>query len=60
MQGKDVFDTLTDTGTQMTINAQKTNCEYFPPEVNIAYETYKFRQAKQLAGETLDSYHTRL
>ncbi|KAK0148839.1 hypothetical protein N1851_010750 [Merluccius polli] len=28
--------------------------------IRNTYETYKFRQAKQLTGETLDSYHTRL
>ncbi len=34
--------------------------EYFEPQKNKLYEVYKFRQAKQQEGETLDQFHTRL
>ena len=33
---------------------------YFPPQTDIAYEVYNFRQTKQKEGESLDNYHTRL
>ena len=58
---QDIFDTLSDTGEAKDYKCAKDKLsEYFSPKINIAYETYKFRQAKQLAGETLDSYHVRL
>ena len=34
--------------------------DYFTPKQNTAYEVFKFRQATQNAGETIDSYYTRL
>lgn len=58
---QDVFDTLADTGEAKDYaKAKERLSEYFAPKINVTYETYKFRQAKQLAGESLDSYHTRL
>ena len=33
---------------------------YFTPKQNSTYEIYKFRQAKQTRGETIDEFHTRL
>lgn len=33
---------------------------HFTPKRNIAYEVLKFRAAKQLNSESLDSFHTRL
>lgn len=58
---QDIFDTLEDTGEAKDYEkATKALSEYFSPQTNTEYETYKFRQAKQLTGETLDSYHVRL
>lgn len=34
--------------------------DYFTPKANTSYEVFKFRQAKQNAGEAIDSYYTRL
>ncbi|XP_028418333.1 uncharacterized protein K02A2.6-like [Dendronephthya gigantea] len=34
--------------------------EYFSPKKNIEYEVHVFRQAKQMSGETMDGFHTRL
>ena len=34
--------------------------EYFRPQCNEEYEIFKFRQAEQMAAETLDQYNTRL
>ena len=59
--GQDVFDTLLDTGEPKDVEIVVNNLsEYFTPKVNVAYETYKFSQVQQRAGETLDCYHTRL
>ena len=33
---------------------------YFSPKKNIEYEVDMFRQAKQLSGETMGRFHTRL
>ena len=33
---------------------------YFEPDKNKIYQTYMFRQAKQMPSETVDQYHTRL
>ena len=58
---QDIFDTLSDTGEAKNYKCARDKLsEYFSPKINIAYETYKFRLAQQLAGETLDSYHVRL
>ncbi|KAK9722028.1 hypothetical protein QE152_g19854 [Popillia japonica] len=33
---------------------------YFEAKVNIDFETFKFRDAKQMSDETIDQYYTRL
>ncbi|KAK9709356.1 hypothetical protein QE152_g26685 [Popillia japonica] len=33
---------------------------YFEPKVNIDFETFRFRDAKQMSDETIDQYYTRL
>ena len=33
---------------------------YFSPKKNIEYEVHMFRQVKQMSGETIDRFHTRL
>ena len=57
----DIFETLTDTGESDDFDKA---CEklkaYFSPKKNIEYEVYVFRKEKQVIGETLDTYHTRL
>ena len=39
---------------------KKSFTTYFTPKENQAFEIYKFRQAKQIEGENIDSFHTRL
>jgi hypothetical protein len=34
--------------------------EYFTPQKNTEFEVYKFREAKQEPGETIDTFHTKL
>ena len=57
----EIFDTLENTEEE---DDYKTTVEkltaYFAPQINIAYEVYNFRQAKQKEEESLDSYNTRL
>ena len=38
--------------------AKKSLTDYFTPKRNVTYEVFKFRQAKQLANENIDSYYT--
>ncbi|XP_046857812.1 uncharacterized protein LOC124451232 [Xenia sp. Carnegie-2017] len=40
--------------------AEKALRNYFTPQKNIEFEVYKFRQAKQLPGENISAYNTRL
>ena len=40
--------------------AEKALREYFTPQKNLEFEVYKFRQAKQLPGENISAYHTKL
>ncbi|XP_046858745.1 uncharacterized protein LOC124452206 [Xenia sp. Carnegie-2017] len=40
--------------------AEKALRNYFTPQKNIEFEVYKFRQAKQLPGENISAYYTRL
>ena len=40
--------------------AEKALREYFTPQKNFEFEVYKFRQAKQLPGENISAYHTKL
>jgi hypothetical protein len=57
----DIFETLPDTGEDKDYK-KAVEClnTYFVPKVNIVYEEYQFRQAKQRSNENLVSYHTRL
>ena len=56
---QDLFDTLTDTGTDYKTAMDKLDA-YFTPKKNIDFEVFQFRQAKQNEGETLDQFVTRL
>ena len=38
----------------------KSFTSYFTPKQNLSFEVYKFRQAKQEEGESIDSFYTRL
>ena len=40
--------------------AGKALREYFMPQKNLEFEVYKLRQAKQLRGENILGYHTKL
>ena len=55
----EIFETLPNTGNDYDTAVTKL-IEYFLPKKNTEFEVYKFRQAKQEAGETIDTYHTRL
>ena len=55
----ELFETLPNTGNDYDTAVTKL-IEYFLPKKNTEFEVYKFRQAKQEAGETIDTYHTRL
>ena len=39
---------------------KKSFTDHFTPKQNTAYETFKFRQAKQHDGESIDCFYTRL
>ena len=57
----EIFDTLQDVGEDKDYKkAVEKLTAHFSPQVNVTYEVYNFRQAKQKDGETLDSFHTRL
>ena len=55
----DIFDTLP---SQDTTFDEAVTCLtiYFAPKKNTEFERFKFREEKQLPGETVDSYHMRL
>ena len=55
----EIFETLPNTGNDYDTAVTKLT-EYFSPKKNTEFEVYKFWQAKQEAGETIDTYHTRL
>ena len=57
----EIFDTLEDPEAESDYKAAvKMLTEYFAPQMNIAYEVYNVRQARQNQEESLDSYHVRL
>ena len=56
---QDLFDTLTDTGTDYATALTKLDA-YFTPKKNVDYEIFQFRQAVQKEGETIDQFVTRL
>jgi hypothetical protein len=50
-----VFTCLADTGDDYDTAAEKLS-EYFAPKKNIRYERYKFKQACQQDGESIDQF----
>ena len=56
---QDIFETLTDTGTDYA-TAKKKLDDYFSPKKNVDYEIFQFRQTTQLPGETVEQFATRL
>jgi len=57
-------DEISGEGTVKVPDEYNKLCEslknYFTPKRNLSFEVYKFRQAKQEAGESIDSFYTRL
>ena len=57
----EIFDTLQDVGEDKDYEkAVEKLTAHFSPRVNVTYEVYNFRQAKQEDGETLYCFHARL
>jgi transposase InsO family protein len=57
----EVFATLPETGGEKDYDVARDKLtQYFDPKKNIEYEVYIFRREKQNAGESLDTFHTRL
>ncbi len=58
---QDMFETIPENGASGDYDkAVEVLTEYFKPSINVEYEVYVFRQAKQKTGETIDTFHTRL
>ena len=58
---REIFQHLPDVGNADDYDTAKTKLTtHFEPQKNRRYEVYRFREAKQEQGETLDQYHTRL
>jgi transposase InsO family protein len=55
----DVFATLANTGNDYATAKLRLTAR-FAPQQNTEFAKFKFREAKQEKGETLDSFHTRL
>ena len=55
----DIFETLEGTGDDFETAKDKLT-RYFEPKKNIAFSIYNFRQTKQEANETMDTYVTKL
>ena len=56
-----IFKTLLDTGDAKDFKkAVDALTAHFEPDKNKIYQTYLFRQAKQMTTETIDQLHTRL
>ena len=55
----EIFEILPNIGNNYDTAVTKL-IENFSPTKNTEIEEYKFRQANQEAGETIDTYHTRL
>ena len=59
----DIFDTFPekDKGKEEEYSrAAELLTQYFLPKRNTEYKVHVFRQAKQMTGETMDRFHTRL
>ena len=50
----------TATTDEYTVAKAKLDAYFMPPQKNVDYETYVFRQARQRQGETLDMFQSRL
>ena len=58
---REIFKQIPDTGDADDFDTAKAKLtEYFEPQKNRRYEVFRFRQAKQEQGESLDKFHTRL
>ena len=55
----DIYDTLKADDDEFDTVKQKLT-DYFAPQVNLHYETYVFRSAKQEEGETVNQFCTQL
>ena len=57
----EIFKTLPDTGEAKDFKkAADALTAHFEADKNKIYQTYLFRQAKQMTTETIDQFHTRL
>ena len=56
---QDIFDTLTETGTDYATAKAKLDA-YFSPRKNVNYEVFRFRQATQQPTENVEQFATRL
>ena len=60
----EIFETLDveqeDENEDVFVKAEKALRSYFTPRKNTEFEVYKFRQAKQLPGEDISTFYTRL
>ena len=56
---QDIFDTLTETGTDYATAKAKLD-EYFSPKKSVNYEVFRFRQATQQPTESVEQFATRL
>ena len=56
---QDIFDTLTETGTDYATAKAKLN-EYFSPKKNVSYEVFQFHQTTQQPTESVEQFATRL
>ena len=54
---QELFNMFTDTRENYTTALEKLD-DYFAPKKNVDFETFQFRQAVQLDGETVDQYVT--
>ena len=57
----DIFENVVETGEAKEYKKGKDAItKYFQPKVNCEFEVYKFRQATQHPGESMDIFYTRL
>ena len=54
-----IFETIANTGEAKGYKKGKV-AKYFQHKVNSKFEVYKFRQATQHPGESMDTFYTRL
>lgn len=56
---QDIFEILSDTGSDYATSKKKLD-DYFSPKKNVDYEVFQFQQAKQLSGESVKQFATRI